>query len=71
MTLKEMRLYSEISIKTAAGTLGVTKNAICNYEAGTRRISLEQVLRLAELYDATEREVIEAQLNSITVGKPD
>ena len=47
-----------------ASALGVTKNAVTNYESGVRNISLEQVVKLATLFDCTEREIIDAALNS-------
>lgn len=50
-----------------AKVLGVTRNAIVNYESGQRRISLEQVLSLAKLFGVTTDEIILAQLNSISI----
>ena len=67
MTLKELRQQSGKTAKEAADKLGVSKSAMSHYECGTRKIDLEHVLILAELYDCTEREVIEAQLKSIAV----
>lgn len=64
MTLKDLRMSAGKTVKESAAALNVTVRAVFNYEYGLRRISLEQVLILAELYDATEREVIEAALNS-------
>ena len=64
MTLKELRKQNKKNAAEVAAALGVTANAISQYENGRRRICLESVLTLAELYDVTEREVIEAQLNN-------
>ena len=63
-TLKDLRLQSKKTRAEVAQALKVTLNAITNYESGIRRINLEQVLILAELYDVSAEEVIQAQLNS-------
>lgn len=64
MTLKDLRLQSGKTAAEVAGELGVGSNAVSNYECGIRRISLEQVLKLAKLYDVSVEEIINAQLNS-------
>lgn len=69
MTLKELRKQSKKTAAEVAAVLGVTHNAVSNYEGGTRSIGLEQILALAELYDVSEREVIEAQLESVKERK--
>ena len=63
-TLRDLRLESKKTCAEVAQALGVSPQAISNYESGIRRINIEQVLILADLYDSTEREVIQAQLNS-------
>ena len=63
-TLKDLREQAGLSVKEVAKLLGVTTQTLYRYEQGTRRISLEQVLRLAEAYDTSTEEVIKAQLNS-------
>lgn len=69
MTLKELRLQSKKTAAEVAAVLGVTLRAVYNYESGAREIDLEQVLALAEFYDVTEREVIEAQIESVKERK--
>lgn len=64
MTLKELRQESEKTCAEVAQALGVSVQTVYRYEQGLRRISLEQVLVLAEMYEVSEKEVIEAQLNS-------
>ncbi len=64
LTLRELREMSGKSCSEIAKALGVCYRAYFRYEQGTRRISLEYVLILAVLFECTEREVIEAQLNS-------
>ena len=63
-TLKDLREPAGLSVKEVAKLLGVETQTLYRYEQGTRRISLEQVLRLAEAYDTSTEEVIKAQLNS-------
>lgn len=64
MTLKDLRTSAGKTVKDTASALNVTVRAVSRYEQGTRQISLEQVLILAELYDCSERDVIDAVLNS-------
>lgn len=63
-TLRDLRLQNKKTCAEVAQALNVTYRAVCNYEAGIRRISLEQVIELANLYDCSEREIIEAVFNS-------
>lgn len=64
MTLKEIRISAGKTIKETADALNVTLRAVSRYEQGTRQISLEQVIILAELYDCSEHDIIDAVLNS-------
>lgn len=64
MTLKDLRTSAGKTVKETADALNVTVRAVSRYEQGTRQISLEQVLILAELYDCSERDIIDAVLNS-------
>lgn len=63
-TLKDLRKGARKSVGEVAEALGVTDRTVSRYEQGSRQVGLRQVLVLAALYDCTEREVIEAQLNS-------
>lgn len=63
-TLRELREQNGKSRAEVAAALGVTVQALSNYENGYRRIDIEQVLTLSKLYDCTAEEVINAQLNS-------
>ncbi len=63
-TLRDLRKQAGKTCAEVAKTLGVTRNAVTNYETGIRRISLEQVLALSKLYDVSTEEIIKAQLNS-------
>ena len=63
-TLKELRLQAKKTCAEVAQALGLTDRAIYNYESGIRQINISQVLILAGLYDVSEKEVIQAQLNS-------
>ncbi len=62
--LKTLRIQSGKTRKEAAAALGVTANAISNYENGHRALSTAQVIPLAECYGVGALEVLEAALNS-------
>ncbi len=64
MTLKLLRQESQKSVKDVANFLHITVQSVYRYERGEHKLTLEQVLLLAHLYDCTEKEIIEAQLNS-------
>lgn len=64
MTLRELREQSGKSRAEVAAALGVTVNAVSNYESGLRQISLSHVLVLSGLFGESAEEVIKAQLNS-------
>ena len=63
-TLKNLRINAGKSIAEVAETLGVSRQAISNYESGIRCIDIRQTLLLSSLFDSTAEEVIKAQLNS-------
>lgn len=63
-TLRDLREICGKSAIQVANALGVTVRTVNRYEQGSRQISIEQVLILAEFLDCTEREIIIAQLNS-------
>ena len=63
-TLKDLRLQNKKTCAEVAQALGVASSSYYSYEQGARRLSLEFVLILAELFSCTEGEVIQAQLNS-------
>lgn len=68
-TLRELREECGLSRADVAAALGVSYQAISNYEAGIRRVSLEHILALAGLYECSAEEVIRAQLSSIGIGE--
>ena len=65
MNLKELRVQSKKTAAEVAEKLGVARSTYSNYEQGTRHIGLNMIVPRAELFDVTEREVIEAQLASV------
>lgn len=69
MTLKELRLQSKKTAAEVAAVLGVAVSTLYNYEQGVREIGIRQVKLLTELYDVSEREIIEAQLESVKERK--
>jgi transcriptional regulator with XRE-family HTH domain len=64
MTLKALREQAGKTCSEVAKTLGVTVSAICNYESGIRRLSVDQLIPLAKFYEVSVDEVVVAQLNS-------
>ena len=63
--LRTLRKQSKKTAAEVATVLGVVERAYYRYEKGTRRISLEQVLLLAVLFDCSCEEIIHAALVSI------
>lgn len=68
-TLRDLREQNGMTRAEVAKALGVSYQAISNYEAGRRSISVEQIIPLAELYDCNVEEIIMAQLESVRIGK--
>lgn len=64
MTLKDLRTSAGKTVKETAAALGVSERTVYTYEDGTRTLNIAQVLILSEIYDSSERDVIEAALNS-------
>lgn len=63
-TLKTLREENKKTAAEVATVLGVSIQALYNYEAGNRRIGLEHVLAISKLYECSAEEVINAQLIS-------
>lgn len=63
-TLRDLRLQNKKTCAEVAQALGVANSSYYSYEQGARHISIEQVLILAELFNVSAEEVIQAQLNS-------
>lgn len=63
-TLRDLRMASKKTAAEVAAALGVTIQAVYNYERGIRIIDIYSVIPLAQLFDVTAEEVIEAQINS-------
>ena len=70
-TLRELRLQAKKTCAEVAQALAVANSSYYSYEQGVRRISLEQVLILAKLYEISAEEVIQAQLNSCRCAQSD
>ena|GEM_PF-3826310 len=65
MTLRELRKQSKKTAAEVAAALGVSLSTIYHYEQSIRTVGLEQIIPLSELYDVSEREIIEAQLETV------
>ena len=66
--LRTLRKQAKKTATEVATVLGVTENAIYNYEKGYRMINITQVLILANEFDCTAEEIILAQLKSIELA---
>lgn len=64
ITLKDLRIQRNLTRHQVAKKLNVVHTTISNYENGIRKINIEQVLILANLFNVTAEEVIKAQINS-------
>lgn len=71
MTLKDLRTQSGKTAAEVAEAMGVAVSTWYNYEHGARQISIDKVILLSGFWGVSEREIIEAQLNSITVSQSD
>lgn len=68
-SLRDLRVNAGKTVKETATALNVSERSVYAYEDGTRQINIEQVVKLAILFDCTEREVIDAALNSLKTPK--
>lgn len=51
--IKELRLERNMTCQAVASAIGLTKNAISNYEADIREPSLSVLKSLCDLFDVT------------------
>ena len=63
-TLRDLRKSANKTCTEVAQALGVADRTYCRYEQGIRQINISQVLILSELFDCSEKDIIQAQLNS-------
>lgn len=59
MKLKEIRTQKGMSQATVAKGVGVTNQAICNYEKGIREPGIPTLKKLASVLECTVDELIE------------
>ena len=62
MTLKELRVSGGKSRGEGARKMNVTVQAVGQYERGFRRLGIEQVKPLSELYDVVIDELVDAAI---------
>ncbi len=53
MKLKELRHEKNLTCQAVASAIGLTKNAITNYEIGLREPSLSTLKALCDFYDVS------------------
>ena len=64
MTLKDLRTSAGKTAEQIAAQLNIARSTYSNYEQGIRTVDIRLIIPLAELFDCSEREIIEAQINS-------
>lgn len=64
MDIRDLRKRAGVKVKAVAAALGVTKGTIDHYEQGTRSPKVAQLPTLCKLFNCSEREIIEAVINS-------
>lgn len=63
-TLRDLREQNKKTLADVAKALNVSVRSVSRYEQGVRKISIDQVLVLVELYEESAEDIIRAQLNS-------
>lgn len=67
MTLRDLRKQNKKTLADVANALDVAISTVSNYEQGIRRIGIEQVFRLADLYGESAETIVKAQINTLNV----
>lgn len=65
MTLRDLRKQNKKTLAEVANALDVAISTISNYEQGIRRIGIEQVFKLADLYGESTETIVKAQINTL------
>ena len=68
-TLRDLRKQAGKTCAEVAETLGVTTSAVRNYEQGIRKICVEQIVPLADLYEVFVVDIIDAKDETLKVRK--
>lgn len=63
-TLRDLREQNKKTLADVAKALNVSVRSVSRYEQGARKISIDQVLVLVEVYEESAEDIIRAQLNS-------
>lgn len=64
MNLRDLRMSARKTAEQIAAQLNIARSTYSNYEQGIRTIDIRLIIPLAEIFDCSEREIIEAQINS-------
>lgn len=51
--IRELRTEQAISVKELAAAVGLTPQAICNYEAGDREPSIAIIIKLCDFFNVS------------------
>lgn len=60
MSLKEIREEKNLKQNAVAAAIGVTPQAVCNYENGTRMPKITTLKKMADVYGVTVDELAKA-----------
>lgn len=51
--IRELRMERSVSVKDLAIAIGLTPQAICNYEAGDREPSIAIIIKLCDFFEVS------------------
>lgn len=57
--LRDLRLEHDLSMRNLADRIGTTDSKICRIENGGVKLSLEDAIRIADLFDVSVDELVE------------
>lgn len=69
MNFKALRKRQKLSIRQAAEKLGLNYQSICRYENKGRVPKNQVLIEMLDVYNCTEKELGEAVLNNIKLGR--
>ncbi len=65
ISIRDIRQSHGMTQKELAKKLGITANAVCQWESGARNPSLENVRRLAEIFHCTTDDILRVKSEQI------
>lgn len=59
MTLTDVRKEKKIRVQDIASKLGITRQALWNYETGKRSLKVKDVIKFADAYQITPKKLMD------------